>query len=59
MLQQHILAGDAHVRRAVLHIGRHIRGAHDDDAHVGAIGGDDQLARLLRIFGRHDAGRRQ
>jgi hypothetical protein len=56
---QHVLAGDAHVGGAVLHIGRHIGSAHDDQTHVVAVGADDQLARRFRIFGRHDAGRRQ
>ena len=59
MLEQHVLAGDAEVRGAVLDVGRHVGGAHDDEAHVGAIGCNDQLARGLRIVVRRDAGRGQ
>jgi hypothetical protein len=35
MLDQHVLAGDAEVGGAVLHVGRHIGGADDDHAHIG------------------------
>ena len=38
VLEQHILAGDAQIGRAILHIGRHIGCAHDDDADFGAVG---------------------
>eukprot|EP01034_Spumella_vulgaris_P034042 gene34041-41981_t len=56
MLDQHVLAGHAEVRRAVLHIGRHVGGAHDQHAHIGVVGGQDQLARSFRILGDGDAG---
>ena len=59
MLDQHILAGHAKIGSTVLHIGRHIRGPHNDQSHIGAIGADDQLARGLRVLGRPDASRRQ
>ena len=35
VLEQHVLAGDAEVGGAVLHVGRHVGRAHDDEAHVG------------------------
>ena len=57
MFQQHILAGDAEVGRAVLHISRHIGSADNHHAHVSAIGGDDQFARLLGMLGWHNACR--
>ncbi len=59
VLEQHILAGHAEVGRAVLHIGRHVGGAHDDHAHARVVGRQDQLARAFRIFGDRDAGRLQ
>jgi hypothetical protein len=59
VLDQHVLAGDAEVGRAVLDVGRRIGGAHDDQAHIGAIGVEDEFARGFRIVGRHDACRRQ
>jgi hypothetical protein len=37
MLIQHVFARHAHIRRAILHIGRHIRSAHNNQAHIGAI----------------------
>ncbi len=59
VLVQHILARHADVRRAVLHVGRHVAGAHDDQAHIGTVGRQDQLARRLRVFQRDDARRFQ
>ncbi len=59
VLEQDVLAGHAEIGRAILHVGRHVGGAHDDDAHLRIIGADDQLARLFRVFGDHDAGRLQ
>ena len=55
MLVEHVLAGDAEVGGAVLHVGRRVGRAHEDQAHVGAARGDDELARGLRILGRRDA----
>ena len=60
MLDQHVLAGHAEVGGAVLDIGRHVGGADDDDAHIGPVGADDQLARGFRVLVRHDpCGRQQ
>jgi len=43
----------------MLDIGRHVGGAHDEQAHVILGGGDDQLAALLGILGRDNTRRRQ
>jgi len=59
VLVQHVLAGDAEVGGAVLHVGRDVAGAHDDQPHVGAVGADDELARGLGVLGRRDPRRRQ
>ena len=59
VFQQHVTAGHAHVGGAVLHIGRHIGRAHHHQRHIGSVGGKDQLARRLRILGRHDARQRE
>ena len=59
VLDQRVLAGHAEVGAAVLDIGRHVAGAHQHDAHVGPVGADDQLARLLRILGDLDPGGRE
>src|SRR5690606_14978623 len=56
VLVQHILAGDAEVGRAVLDVGGHVGGAHDDDAQVVGIRGQDQLARGFRVLGYVHAG---
>ena len=56
VFDQHVLAGHANVRGAVLHIGRRIGSAHDDHAHIVAIGRDDQLARSFRVLQRLDPG---
>ncbi len=45
-LHQHVGAGDAEVRRAKGHEGRHVEGAHADDVEVGVVGGEAELARL-------------
>ena len=37
VLEQHVLAGDAEVGGAVLHVGRHVGRAHDDERHAGAL----------------------
>ena len=57
MFVEHVLASYAHVGSAILHIGRHIGSTHDDKAHVGAVGGQDKLARRFRVFQRRDARR--
>ena len=59
VLDQHVLARDAEVGRAVFDVGRHIGGAHDDHAQVRIRGRQDQLARGFRVLGDLDAGRRQ
>jgi hypothetical protein len=56
MLQQHVLAGDAEVGGAVLHIGRHVAGADDDQLHARVVGVQDQLAAALGVVQRADAG---
>ncbi|MNN81767.1 hypothetical protein D3C81_1986240 [compost metagenome] len=40
----------------MLDIGRHVGGPYDQQAHVVLRGGNDQLAALVRILGRHDTG---
>ena len=59
MLQEHVATGNADIRCAMLDIGRRVRGAHDDDADIGPVGIDDQLARGLRMLERNDARRCQ
>ena len=54
MFDQHVLAGDAEVGAAVLHVGGHIGGTHNEQPHIVTIGADDELARRLRILGGHD-----
>jgi len=56
MLDERVLAGDAQVGTAVLHVGRHVRGPYQNHANVRLIGGENELARLLRIFKHFDAG---
>ncbi len=41
----------------MLDIGRHVGGAHDEQAHIGQGRRDDQLAALVRVLRRHDARR--
>ncbi|MNT87827.1 hypothetical protein D3C72_2282960 [compost metagenome] len=41
----------------MLDIGRHVGGAHDQQAHVVQGGRDDQLAAFIRVLGRHYARR--
>jgi hypothetical protein len=43
LLEQNVLARDPDVGGAVLHVGRHVAGAHGHDAHVG-----EQQAALVR-----------
>jgi hypothetical protein len=57
MFVEHVLARHTHVCRTVLNVGRHVGCPHDDEAHVVAIGRDDELARGLRVLQRSDAGR--
>ena len=60
MLEQHVLAGHAQVRRAPLHVGRNVGGPHDHQRHARHRRRQHELARRLRILGRHDArGREQ
>src|SRR6476661_4328292 len=49
VLEQHVLAGDAKVRGAVLNVRWNIGRAHDDKTEVGAIARQDQLARGFRV----------
>ena len=55
MLGEHVAARYPEVRRALLHVGRHVGRRHDDEAHVPAVRGEDQLARGFRIAARDDA----
>ena len=59
VLEQHVLAGDARVGRAVLHVGRHVRWTHHEEADVGVARREDQLARSLGILVRDDARLRE
>ena len=55
VLDQRVQAGHAQVGAAVLHIGGHVGGAHQHHAHLGLVGGQDQLARFFGIFEHLDA----
>ena len=55
VLEQHVLAGDAHVRRAVLHVGRNVGRAEHDERYLRAIRPEDQFSRRRRIFIRDQA----
>ena len=57
VLDQGVEADDAEVGAAVLDVGRHVAGADQDDAQVGARGGDDQAPARLRALGELDADR--
>ena len=59
MLQQHVLAGDADVGRAVLDVRRHIGGAQHDKRYVRTIGRNDQFAGRRQVLVRHETGGRQ
>ena len=59
MFQQHILAGDTHIRGAVLYISRHVRSPHDDKPYIIAVGGEDQFTRGLGIIQRDNTRRFQ
>jgi hypothetical protein len=59
VFEQDVLAGDAEVGSAVLHVRRRVGGADNDQAHIVAAGGNDQLARGFRILEWLDAGGRQ
>ena len=60
-LHQHIVAGNAQLRRAKRHKRRHIETAHADHPHIVAGGGKGQLAAVFvgEIRFRHDADARQ
>ena len=57
MFEQGVLAGNAHVGTAVLHIGGHVGGAHHQHPHVRQVGVQNQLARFFRVVQHLDAGR--
>jgi len=59
MLGEHVLAGDAELGRAVLHVGRHIGRAHDDQAHAAPRGREDELARASGVLLRQRADARK
>ena len=44
VLEQGVEAGDAEVGAAVLHVGRNVAGAHEDDAQLRVDGREDQAA---------------
>jgi hypothetical protein len=56
MLDHHILAGHTKIGGAILDIGRHIGGAHDNNAHFRPIRLDDQFAGGFRVFTGNDTG---
>ena len=56
MFEQGVAAGDADVGATVLHVGRHVGGAHHQHPHIGAVGIEYQLARLLGIVEHLDIG---
>jgi hypothetical protein len=56
VLEERVEADDAEVGAAVLHVGRHVAGADQDDAQLGPRGGDDQAPARLRVLGELDAG---
>ena len=56
MLDQGVLAGNAQIGCTVLHVGGRVGGAHDDQAHVIAVGTDDEFTRGLRVVGGGDPG---
>ncbi|MCY1437030.1 hypothetical protein D9M71_531760 [compost metagenome] len=55
VLHQHIFTGDTEVGGTMLDVSRHIGGTHDQQAYIFLGRGNDQLAALVRILGRHDA----
>ena len=59
MLQHHVTAGDAQVGRAVLHVGGHVAGPHDQQPQAGIIGGQDQLTAVGCLGIKMNAARRQ
>ena len=59
MFQHHILAGNTHIRCAVLNISRHVRSPHNDKPYIIAVGGEDQITRGLGIIQRDNTRRFQ
>jgi hypothetical protein len=53
VLEQHILASDPEIGRPVLHVGRNVRRAQDDERNSRLPGRDDQLARRTRVLRRN------
>ena len=52
LLQQHILADDTDICRTVFNIRRHINSLGNNEAHLGFLVADNQLARILgNVFG--------
>ncbi len=49
---QHVVAGDAELRRAERDKGRDVEAAHPDDVETGVAGGEAQLARIRIVEGR-------
>ena len=45
-LHQHVVAGDAEMRRAEGDEGRDVEGAHADDVEIGVVGREAELARV-------------
>ena len=56
MFVQGVLAGNAHVGRAVLDVGRDVARADDHDSQIRIIGSDNELAGGFRILERIDSG---
>ena len=59
VFQQRIFAGNAHIRTAVLHVGRHVGGANHQQAHVGQIGVQNEFAGFFRVVQHLNARRLQ
>src|SRR5712691_4034102 len=55
VLEQHVLAGDAELRGAVLDVRRNVGCAHDEQAQVAAARAQDELTRVVGIVERSDA----
>ena len=56
MLGEQVGPGHTQVRRPVLHVGRHVRGTHQDHTQPRIARLEDELARGKRILGGREAG---
>src|SRR4030065_2616737 len=58
-LHEYVASGNAEIGGTELHIGRHVRGADNDDLGAGDVGVDNEFAALERILHGLDPGARQ